>query len=172
MPITAGADYGKSSYAESSGLKLSKVDIPSWDGQEKSLAQRKLDVRLLESSGTAHEQKQVANTFIGEFTGTVKQHFLVDPGFVGSAKFQTTGGHWEMIEHMAKARCIFQRQGERANVFNFFYELQKKTGDFLRYQNREERAHRELPEATRKADPFQQAIWFIPDRLRGVFFLQ
>jgi len=162
------------------GRMMGRVDIPTWNGQRDSLQQCKLDVKVLESNISLQDRHLIANRLIEKFTGTAKKYLMVEPELVGSTKFNTADGHWQLIEHMRKSLGITDQDESHRHFKNYFYDMHRKSGEsFLQYMNREEQAYRELQsslasvDASQSPDVSTQSVkFFIPDKLRGWFFLE
>ena len=163
------------------GRLMDRVEVPSWNGQRDTLQQYKLDVEVLESNIASAGRPLIANRLIEQFTGAPKKHLLVEPDLVGSTVYSVPGAHWQFIERMRKSLGITDQEESHKHFKSYFDDLYRKSGEsFLQYMNREEQAYRELQGSLLKVDSSQSQTSdgqssqksFLPDRLRGWFFLE
>jgi len=158
---------------------MGRVEIPTWNGQRDALQQYKLDVKVLERHIQLQDRHLIANRLIETFTGTAKKYLLVEPDLVGSTKFNTADGRWQLIEHMRKSLGITDQDESHRHFKNYLYDLYRNSGEsFLQYMNREQ-AYSELQSSLFSVDSSQPSgdlsqsqTFFIPDKLRGFFFLE
>jgi len=154
------------------GVKLGKVKIPTWDGTEKALAQYKLDIKILEQSVATKDHSLISARLIAELQGNAKKYLLVEPEIISDPQYKTATGHWDLIEYLVTKMGISPTQTEHSKFYDYFYGLHRKPAEsFLEYENKEEKAYRDIQTAIKKANP-NSPLFQLPEQLRGWFFLQ
>ena len=170
--IEATSSTTRTSYSTMGSSKLGWIKIPSWDGQQKTLAQYRLEVRTLVANVQEAERPLIAGRLISELTGTAKAYLHVEPELIDDIRYKIDGGHEILISYLASKLGISEREEEHQKFRSYFYEIKRVVGEsFQSYENKEELAYRELQKSIQKANPDAE-IWQLPDNLRGWFFLE
>ena len=177
-----GSNPSYLSGGNSEGQKLGWVKVPSWDGKQASLAQYKLDIRKVVANISDTELPKLAGRMITEFTDAASRYLHVEPELIDNLDYKTANGWQLLIDHMASRLGITARQEENNKFRSYFYDVRRSPGEsFLSYENKEELAYRELQKSIGKANPGDTQMtdssgkaisWFLPDNLRGWFFLE